>query len=79
MKKYVWIAISSFTLGLLLAGYVFLVRPEKAPATASGGQVRLTPSQVSATSHTSPTVVARHTVLLGSTASGGQVLLVPSQ
>ena len=33
MKKYAWIAISSFTLGLLLAGYVFLILPEKsAPA-----------------------------------------------
>jgi serine protease Do len=30
MKKYAWIAISSFTLGLLLAGYVFLILPEKA-------------------------------------------------
>jgi serine protease Do len=34
MKKYVWIALSSFTLGLLLAGYIFLYRPEKAPAPA---------------------------------------------
>ena len=33
MKKYAWIAVSSFTLGLLLAGYVFLILPEKsAPA-----------------------------------------------
>ena len=32
MKKYAWIAITSFTLGLLLAGYVFLYHPEKAPA-----------------------------------------------
>jgi serine protease Do len=32
MKKYVWIALSSFTLGLLLAGYIFLYRTEKAPA-----------------------------------------------
>ncbi len=32
MKKYAWIAISSFTLGLLLAGYVFLYLPEKAAA-----------------------------------------------
>ncbi len=32
MKKYAWIAVSSFTLGLLLAGYVFLYRTEKAPA-----------------------------------------------
>ena len=30
MKKYAWIAISSFALGLLLAGYVFLYLPEKA-------------------------------------------------
>ena len=29
MKKYAWIAISSFTLGLLLAGYLFLYLPEK--------------------------------------------------
>jgi serine protease Do len=34
MKKYVWIALSSFTLGLLLAGYIFLYRPEKAAAPA---------------------------------------------
>ncbi len=32
MKKYAWIAISSFALGLLLAGYVFLYLPEKSPA-----------------------------------------------
>jgi serine protease Do len=32
MKKYAWIAISSFALGLLLAGYVFLYLPEKAAA-----------------------------------------------
>jgi serine protease Do len=32
MKKYVWIALSSFTLGLLLAGYIFLYRTDKAPA-----------------------------------------------
>jgi serine protease Do len=31
MKKYAWIAVSSFTLGLLLAGYIFLYRTEKAP------------------------------------------------
>ncbi|MEN6560140.1 MAG: Do family serine endopeptidase [Acidobacteriota bacterium] len=35
MKKYAWIAISSFALGLLLAGYVFLYLPEKAPAPRS--------------------------------------------
>jgi serine protease Do len=29
MKKYAWIAVSSFTLGLLLAGYLFLYLPEK--------------------------------------------------
>ncbi len=29
MKKYAWIAIASFTLGLLLAGYLFLYLPEK--------------------------------------------------
>src|SRR5512137_1000940 len=29
MKKYAWIAISSFILGLLLAGYIFLYLPEK--------------------------------------------------
>ena len=34
MKKYVWIAISSFALGLLLAGYVFLYLPEKSAAPA---------------------------------------------
>jgi serine protease Do len=34
MKKYAWIAISSFTLGLLLAGYVFLYLPEKNAAPA---------------------------------------------
>ena len=34
MKKYVWIAIASFTLGLLLAGYVFLYLPEKNAAPA---------------------------------------------
>ncbi|HOW86453.1 MAG TPA: Do family serine endopeptidase [Candidatus Aminicenantes bacterium] len=32
MKKYAWIAVSSFTLGLLLAGYVFLYLPEKPAA-----------------------------------------------
>ena len=32
MKRYAWIAIASFTLGLLLAGYVFLYHTEKAPA-----------------------------------------------
>ena len=32
MKKYAWIAISSFTLGLLLAGYLFLYLPEKSVA-----------------------------------------------
>jgi serine protease Do len=32
MKKYAWIAVSSFTLGLLLAGYLFLYLPEKSPA-----------------------------------------------
>jgi len=36
MKKYAWIAISSFTLGLLLAGYVFLYLPERpAPEPAA--------------------------------------------
>ena len=34
MKKYAWIAISSFTLGLLLAGYLFLYLPEKSAAPA---------------------------------------------
>jgi serine protease Do len=34
MKKYAWIAISSFMLGLLLAGYVFLYLPEKDAAPA---------------------------------------------
>ncbi len=34
MKKYAWIAISSFALGLLLAGYVFLYLPEKSAAPA---------------------------------------------
>jgi serine protease Do len=34
MKKYAWIAVSSFTLGLLLAGYVFLYLPEKSAAPA---------------------------------------------
>jgi serine protease Do len=29
MKKYAWIAVSSFVLGLLIAGYVFLYLPEK--------------------------------------------------
>ena len=29
MKKYAWIAVSSFILGLLLAGYLFLYQPEK--------------------------------------------------
>lgn len=29
MKKYAWIAVSSFTLGLLLAGYLFLYLPDK--------------------------------------------------
>ena len=32
MKKYAWIAILSFTVGLLLAGYLFLYLPEKSPA-----------------------------------------------
>ncbi len=34
MKKYAWIAISSFALGLLLAGYLFLYLPEKNAAPA---------------------------------------------
>ena len=34
MKKYAWIAISSFTLGMLLAGYLFLYLPEKNAAPA---------------------------------------------
>jgi serine protease Do len=34
MKKYAWIAIASFTLGLLLAGYLFLYLPEKNMAAA---------------------------------------------
>jgi len=34
MKKFAWIAISSFTLGLLLAGYLFLYLPEKNAAPA---------------------------------------------
>src|SRR5512138_159706 len=34
MRKYVWIAVASFTLGVLLAGYVFLYHPEKADAPA---------------------------------------------
>ena len=34
MKKYAWIAVSSFTLGLLLAGYLFLYLPEKSLTTA---------------------------------------------
>jgi len=34
MKKYAWIAISSFTLGLLLAGYLFLYLPEKSATPA---------------------------------------------
>ena len=34
MKKFVWIAISSFTLGVLAAGYVFLYHPEKTAAPA---------------------------------------------
>ena len=33
MKKYAWIAVSSFTLGLLLAGYLFLYLPEKSLTT----------------------------------------------
>src|SRR5512135_1714926 len=46
MKKYVWIALSSFAFGLLLAGYIFLYRPEKTdvpadvfakPAAPAGG------------------------------------------
>jgi serine protease Do len=32
MRKYAWIAFTSFTLGLLLAGYLFLYVPEKSPA-----------------------------------------------
>ncbi len=34
MKKYAWIAVSSFALGLLLAGYLFLYLPEKIVAPA---------------------------------------------
>ena len=34
MKKYAWIAVSSFTLGLLLAGYLFVYLPEKNAAPA---------------------------------------------
>jgi len=34
MKKYAWIAFSSFALGLLLAGYLFLYLPEKPAAPA---------------------------------------------
>jgi hypothetical protein len=33
MKKNAWIAIVSFTLGLLLAGYLFVHRPESDPGT----------------------------------------------
>ena len=32
MRKYAWIAAAGFTLGLLLAGYLFLIVPEKSPA-----------------------------------------------
>ena len=48
-------------------------------STASAGQVRFVPSQVSATSHTSPTVrrTAHRAARLDRI--GGQVLLVPSQ
>ena len=35
MKKYVWIALSSFFLGLLVAGYVFLYLPERNAPKAS--------------------------------------------
>ncbi len=34
MKKYVWISIVAFSLGLLTAGYVFLTKSDKAPAEA---------------------------------------------
>lgn len=34
MKKYAWIAVTSFSLGLLLAGYLFVHRSETNPATA---------------------------------------------
>jgi hypothetical protein len=29
MKKYIWVALTGFVLGLLLAGYVFVFQPEK--------------------------------------------------
>ncbi len=36
MKKYGWVAFTSFTLGLLLAGYIFLYTPDqKAPVTSA--------------------------------------------
>ncbi len=47
MKKYAWIAISSFALGLLLAGYVFLYLPEKpapAPPDAFAGAAKGAPA-----------------------------------
>jgi serine protease Do len=46
MKKYAWIAIASFTLGLLLAGYLFLYLPEKnmAPADVFATGTALAPS-----------------------------------
>jgi hypothetical protein len=34
MKKFVWISLASFALGILAAGYVFIVMPEKKAETA---------------------------------------------
>ena len=49
MKKYVWIAVSSFALGLLLAGYVFLYHPERnaAPADAFAKATPASPAPAS--------------------------------
>jgi serine protease Do len=48
MKKYAWIAISSFVLGLLLAGYLFLYLPDK----------KVTPPDVFATAAPQPSSAA---------------------
>jgi serine protease Do len=56
MKKYAWIAISSFALGLLLAGYLFLYHPEKseAPPDVFATAVKSTPAPSSSLFASSP-------------------------
>jgi serine protease Do len=57
MKKYVWVAVISFFLGLLAAGYVFVYLPEKnAPKASSSDKIipSFTPSLYAASPGASP-------------------------